>query len=146
MLSTWPFNKIERMLKQMLKLFAWALTSQNSRSCVEPINLLFTSLHFQNIPMEHNLAKAKHRELSWILISKVSDIEILSNILSQPLHARSEHLTYLCIVKLTITSNHSSYTSKRLFTFATFIYPTYCTERSESKPLENQISSVLLTM
>ena len=96
--------------------------------------------------MEHNLAKAKHRELSWILISKVSHIEILINILLQLPRARSEHSIYLCVVKLTITSNHSSYTSKRLFKFPTFIYPTYCTERSESKTLENQISSVLLTM
>ena len=58
--------------------------------------------------MEHNLhvAKAKNQELSWILISKVSDIEILINILSQLPRAGSEHSTYL-VVKLTITSNHS---------------------------------------
>ena len=81
-----------------------------------------------------------------LLKPKVSHIEILINILLQLPRARLEHSIYLCVVKLTITSNHSSYTSKRLFKFPTFIYTTYCTERSESKTLENEISSVLLTM
>ena len=35
------------------------LTLQNSGSRVKPVNSLFTSLRFQNIPLEHNLAKAK---------------------------------------------------------------------------------------
>ena len=95
----------------------------------------YVSLFFQNISLEHGLEKAMHRELSWILISMVL---VMFNIFSQLPRTRSEHSTYLCDANLTITSNHSSYTSKRVFKFPTFIYTTYCTERSESKTPETK--------